>query len=165
MANYWRLLDATNNINNDFEKLRTKILIYRNNIIKTIQKNLWKNIEILLKTVILKRELIFILEDITLLILSIIVSIKNFTVEGLIEEIYKFIYKSLLKNKNYLKSDSTENPLLSYIPVLNGRKNKKKKLFLVFLLLIIPEEFTDSVLFLLSLYNINNNNPSTVNSL
>jgi len=118
-----------------------------------------------LKTVILKRELIFILEDITLLILSIIVSIKNFTVEGLIEEIYKFIYKSLLKNKNYLKSDSTENPLLSYIPVLNGRKNKKKKLFLVFLLLIIPEEFTDSVLFLLSLYNINNNNPSTVNSL
>ena len=34
LANYWGLLDVTNNTNDDFEKLRNKILAYRDNVTK-----------------------------------------------------------------------------------------------------------------------------------
>ncbi len=62
----------------------------------------------------------------TLLILSIAVLIENFTIKELIEEAYKFIYKSLLENGNYLKSNNTENSLLPYISVSTKKKDKKK---------------------------------------
>ncbi len=79
--------------------------------------------------------------------------IKNFIVEGLIKEAYKFAYKSLLEDENYLRLNSTENLLLSYISVLIRRKDKKKELLLVFLPLIIPKELKNLIPPILPLYN------------
>jgi len=67
-----------------------------------------------LNIVILKRELTLTVDNTVLLILSIAVSIGNFTIEGLIEEVHKFAYKSLVEEENYLKSDNTENLLILY---------------------------------------------------
>ena len=111
-----------------------------------------------MKTVVLKKKLIFILKDTALLILNIIVSTKNFTVEELIKKTHKFIYKNLLENENYLELDSIKNLLLKYILILTGRKNKKKELPSVFLSLIVLEGSKDSILPILSFYNINNSN-------
>ncbi len=36
LANHWGLLNITNNINEDFKKLKVKISTYRNNIIKIL---------------------------------------------------------------------------------------------------------------------------------
>ena len=36
LANYWKLLDTINNTNEDFEKLKTKISTYKDNITNTI---------------------------------------------------------------------------------------------------------------------------------
>jgi len=92
-------LDVTNNTNDDFEKLRNKISVYKDNITKENQRDLCRNIEQLLEIVVFKRELILIIDDIALLILSIAVSIENFTVEELIEKIYRFAYKSLVEKE------------------------------------------------------------------
>ncbi len=86
----------------------------------------------------LERESILTIDDITLLILNIAVSTGNFTIEGLIEEVYKFTYKSLVKEENYLESNSTENLLLFYLSILTKKKDKNK-LLLVSLPLIISE--------------------------
>ena len=79
-----------------------------------------------METVTLERELTLTIEDTAVLILSIAVLTVNFTSEGLIEEVHKFVYKSLLEARNYLRSDSIKNPLLSYIAVSVGRKDKEK---------------------------------------
>ncbi len=120
LANNWGLLDATNNTNDDFEKLRNKIVAYRDNVTKENQRDLCKDIEQILEIVALERELILIVDDIALLILSVAVSTGNFTVEGLIEKAHKFAYKSLVEEGNYLGSDSIEDPLIAYIaPLIN----------------------------------------------
>jgi len=62
-----------------------------------------------LKTVTLERESILTVDDTALLILNIAVLTGNFTVEGLIEKAYKFAYKSLVEERNYLGSNSTKN--------------------------------------------------------
>jgi len=77
-------LDVINNINNNFKKIRTKILAYKDNIINTTQKDLLKDIENLFKIVTLERKPIFTIKDIVLLVLSIAVSIRNFIVKELI---------------------------------------------------------------------------------
>ncbi len=53
---------------------------------------------------------------------------ENFIIKGLIEETYKFAYKSLLEDRNYLRLDSIKNPLIKYILVLTKSKDKKRKL-------------------------------------
>ncbi len=102
LVNHWGLLNITNNTNEDFEKLRIKILAYRDNITKSIQKDLRGDIKLLLKTVVLERELILIIKDTALLILSIAISTENYIIEGLIKETYKFAHKSLVEEGNYL---------------------------------------------------------------
>ncbi len=77
-------MDVINNINNNFKKIRTKILAYKDNIINTTQKDLLKDIENLFKIVTLERKPIFTIKDIVLLVLSIAVSIRNFIVKELI---------------------------------------------------------------------------------
>src|SRR6266498_2021616 len=128
LANHWGLLDTTNNINNNFEKLRNKISAYRNNVIKENQRNLYRDIEQLLEIVAFERELTLTVENIVLLILNVAVSTENFIVEGLIEKAYKFVYKSLVEDENYLRFDSTKNPLISYLAISIKRKNKNKLL-------------------------------------
>ena len=130
-----------------------KIITYRDNITKENQRDLRRDIEWILEIVAFERELILIVEDITLLILSVSVLTENFTVEGLIKKAYKFIYKSLIKEGNYLGANSTENPLISYLAVPTRRK-KKSKLLSVSSSLIVPEESKDSILLLLPQYNI-----------
>ncbi len=68
----------------------------------------------------------FILKDTTLLILNIIVLTGSFIIKKLIEEAYKFIYKSLLEKGNYLELNNTKNSLIAYLPVLIKTKNKRK---------------------------------------
>ncbi len=65
-----------------------------------------------METVALERELILTVDDIVLLILNVAVLTENFTIEGLIEKVHKFAYKSLIEAGNYLGSDSTESPLI-----------------------------------------------------
>ncbi len=77
-----------------------------------------------MKTVILERKPILIVDDTALLILNIAVSIGNFTVEGLIKEAHKFMHKSLVEEENYLGSNSTENLLIPYLIILTRRKEK-----------------------------------------
>ncbi len=57
LTNYWRLLNAINNTNDNFKKLKNKISVYRDNITKENQKDLCRNIEQLLETVAFEREL------------------------------------------------------------------------------------------------------------
>ncbi len=78
---------------------------------------------------------------------------ENFTVEGLIEEIYRFTYKSLVEKRNYLRSDNTEEPLISYLTVLIKRKDKNK-LPPISSPLIVSEGSKDSILPVLLQYNI-----------
>ena len=105
-----------------------------------------------METVTLERELTLIIEDTAVLILSIAVLTVNFTSEGLIEEVHKFVYKSLLEARNYLRSDSIKNPLLSYIAVSVGRKDKEK-LPPISLPLIVLERSKNSIPSLLLQYN------------
>ena len=79
-----------------------------------------------------------------LLILSISVSTENFTVEGLIEEAYKFAYKSLVEVRNYLGFDSIEEFLISYLAISTKRKDKNK-LPSVSLSLIVPKGSKDLI--------------------
>ncbi len=146
-------MDATNNTNDDFEKLRNKIVAYRDNVTKENQRDLCKDIEQILEIVALERELILIVDDIALLILSVAVSTGNFTVEGLIEKAHKFAYKSLVEEGNYLGSDSIEDPLIAYIAPLINRRKDKNKLPLISLPLIISKGSKDSIPPLLSQYN------------
>jgi len=146
-------LDATNNINDDFEKLRNKITAYCDNVTKENQRDLQRDIEQILETVALERKLILTVNDIALLILSIAVLIENFTVEGLIEEMHKFAYKSLVEERNYLGSDSTKSPLIIYITPPISRRKDKNKLSLVLSPLIVLEGSRDLVSPLLSQYN------------
>ncbi len=83
-------------------------------------------------------------DNIALLILSIVFSIGNFTIEELIEKAHKFAYKSLVKEGNYLGSNSTKNPLISYLAVSIRRKDKNK-LLSVSLPLIVLEGLKDSI--------------------
>ncbi len=145
LVNHWKLLDVTNNINDDFEKLRNKIVAYRDNITSENQKDLYQDIELILEIVVLERELTLIVDDTALLILSIAVFTENFIVEGLIEEAHRFVYKSLIEAGNYLRSDSIESPLIDYIAFATNRKKDKYKLPLVSSPLIVPEESKDSV--------------------
>ncbi len=119
-------MDITNNTNNDFKKLKNKISAYRDNVTKENQKNLRRDIKQLLEIVVLERELTLIIDNIALLILSVTVSTENFIVEELIEKIYKYVYKNLVEKKNYLGSNSTENPLISYLTVPIRRKDKNR---------------------------------------
>ena len=128
LVNYWGLLNITNNTNDDFEKLRNKIVAYCDNVTRKNQRDLREDIELILETVVLERELILIVDDIVLLILSVTVSTGNFTVEGLIEEVHKFAYKSLIEAGNYLGSDSTESPLIDYVALIINRRKDKNKL-------------------------------------
>ncbi len=105
-----------------------------------------------MEIIVFKRELTLTVDDIALLILSIAVVIGNFTVEGLIEKAHKFAYKSLIEEGNYLGSDSTENPLITYIVPPISKKKDKNKLPLISLPLIISEGSKDSIL--LFQYNI-----------
>ena len=109
LINHWELLDTTNNINDNFKKLRNKILAYRDNVTKENQRNLCKDIEQLLKIVAFERKLTLIVDNIALLILSIAVLTGNFTIKGLIEEAYRFAYKNLLEEKNYLNLTVLKN--------------------------------------------------------
>jgi len=77
---------------------------------------------------------------------------RNFTVEGLIKEAYKFAYKSLVEDRNYLGSDSIENSLILYLAIPTRRKDKHI-LPSVSSLLIVPEGSKDSVSLLLPQYN------------
>ncbi len=106
-----------------------------------------------METVAFKRKPIFTFKNITLLILNIAVSTKNFTVEGLIEKAYKFTYKSILKDRNYLKSNSTENLLLIYILIPIRQKQKKKKLLPISSPLIVSKELKNLISSILLLYN------------
>ena len=141
-------MNIINNINDDFEKLKNKISVYKNNVTKRNQKDLCRDIKQLLETVTLERKPTLTVNNIALLIISVVVSTGNFTVEELIEEAHKFTYKSLIKDKNYLGSDSTENLLISYLAVPTKRKDKNK-LSPVSLSLIILEGSKDSILLLL----------------
>jgi len=86
--------------------------VYYDDITRNSQKDLHRDIKQLLETVVLKRELTLTVDDTVLLILNVAVSTENFMVEGLIEEAYKFAYKSLIEAENYLGSDSTESLLI-----------------------------------------------------
>jgi len=108
---------------------------------------------LILETIALKRESTLTVDDTILLILSVAVSIENFTVEGLIEEAYKFIYKSLIEAENYLGSDNTKSLLIDYVTLITSKRKDKNKLPLVSSSLIVPEGSKDSVSSLLSQYN------------
>ncbi len=77
-----------------------------------------------------------------LLILSIAISTENFTIKELIKEAHKFIYKSLVEERNYLESDSKEKLLLPYIAVT---KKDKNKLSLISLPLVVLKGSKDSI--------------------
>jgi len=107
-----------------------------------------------LEIVALERELTLTVDDTALLILSIAVSTGNFIVEGLIKEAHKFTYKSLVKEGNYLGSDTINSPLIAYLASPTNRRKDKNKLLPVSLSLIVSEGSKNSVLPLLSQYNI-----------